>query len=440
MNLRRFNTCSGIFAATLMALVIMAAPQDSQATTFANTSVVNTVTLGYKSLGGANYTAVATVTVTVNLVPSIPTLDFISQNPLATSGSPTDELTQVTQNYRLTSTMNGFARYTVDSGIYGPTNISASTGMTAQNTNVYLGATNVGIQAASGATVIYVPLDTYTGTAPWTYANTTSTIGGANGIAVNDYVMINGQRIQVTAIDNSAGAYTGPNADYVGKFAKLTLGTALSAAVLPGDLVAETLDFAIVVTTGSLSAGQTTGNYTTTLKARTSDDNNEVINTDVNATIYVARCDLTITKAVSVNAGSSWTISTAGTNTTPGNATPVTADPQKELWYRITVTSANNGKNCKSVTVTDNLSPYVAFKMADVGILAVTTTGTGLTFTAGTTDTYLDQNNASLTPASTGGGAPANYDARVHQLKLDFGTTQMNANSSLIVNYRAWLF
>jgi len=188
-----------IGALALTVLVAFGAPQAAHASTAAGTKLTNTVTVDYKSVGNVSYSDTATVTVTVSLVEAKPTVAFVSQTPVATVASPTDENTAVAQTYSIYSNSNGSEQFTINQAGFTATNIGAATGVTASST-VWLGATALTTKATASATV-YVPYD---GTNDGEILTNSETTAG-RGIVANDYVMIGGTKYQVTAIDETVG-------------------------------------------------------------------------------------------------------------------------------------------------------------------------------------------------------------------------------------------
>ncbi len=399
-----------ITAFLITAVTMIFQPGTANATTMAGTSVTNTVTVTYRSAAGtATYTAQGSVTVTVALQYSAPAVAFVSQNPVATSGSPTDESTLVTQTYGIHATNNGPVQYTVNSPTYTPTSIGAASVGTLP-TPFWLGATTVAYTAASGQAVILVPYD---GTA-------NSTIGGANGITTSSQLWINGAAVSISAIaEDTTGDATVP-LELRGRVSKITLASNLTVALTPGTQIGEYKTFAVPVTTGTFTAAPYAGSYAGSLTVQDSASN---VSTAATSSIYVERANLTVLKEVSID-GTTWT----------GNTTQT---PARNLWYRITVTNPSTTKTVNTVSLQDALSAYTAFR---VGSITFTASTSGLTYPASATTTYLDQANAVYTPVSTGGGAPANYDALVSSFTIAFTGQTMAVNSNFQFIYQAWLY
>lgn len=394
---------------SLMLLAVFVLPNMAQASTMAGTSVTNTVTANYKSTGGTPFTATGSVTVTVSLQKAAPIVAFVSQSPVATVGSPTDEVTLVTQTYGIYAQANGPVQYTVNTPTYTPTTIGAATVGTLPSA-FYLGATTVAYQATAGTT-FYVPND----------GTVDGKIGGTNGIDIttNNKVWINGAAYTVTGINENTAGDAGLPTDLQGKLTKVTLSTPFTGTLNPGDIVGQYTTFTVPVTTGALAPADTAGSYAGSLTVT------DLTNTSAPAlsSIYVARASLTVLKEVSTD------------GLTYGGNTSMT--PGREVWYRITVTNNSTSKTVNTVSLTDVLSPYTAWKLASFTFTPGTS---GLTYPTSTTVTYLDQTNAVYTPVSGGGGAPAGYDEKVSGWTIAFTGQTMSASGSFTLVYHVWLY
>ena len=405
---------SSIIAGALVALTMMASPQDVQATTAAGTAITNTVTVGWESTGGQGYTDTSTVTVTVNLVKTAPVLAFVSESPDAQlPAGAVDELTAVTMTYGVRATNNGPVQYTVNAPGYINTTIGAAVHVLPAD--FYLGASTVAYPAAAAQKSFYVPYD----------GTDNDFIGGANGFTEGDFLWIGGAKYTIGTITENTAADTTLPTDFKGKFAKITLLEDLAAALLPGDQVGQYREFSFDVTTGVITSPSSTGKHAV---AVTVQDDAAHASNSVSAEINVGRCVLTISKTVSTDNGTTYV------------ATSTSSDPGKKLLYRIEVTNTSN-KSCKNVSVTDVLSPYVAYFVGDPVFTQGSTSST-LDYAAAT-KTYYDQANASFTPNGTvgsNGGARATYDANVSAFKIAFPVAAtMAASSSFELDYEVWL-
>ncbi|MDF1581032.1 MAG: hypothetical protein P1P74_09685 [Desulfuromonadales bacterium] len=419
MKTRKHNPIFGfgralLSAVSLVALVALSIPQTAQASTAAGTAITSTVIVDYKTLGGIALTATSTVTVTVTLVKAAPTLAFVSQSPMATVGTPTDESTVVTQTYSIYSNSNGSVEHTINQATYTPTNIDPATAVSAAST-LWLGATTVAFPAANGATDIYVPFD---GTADGEiFTNGVSTAG--QGIVAGDFVMINGTKYTVGSITEDTSADAALPVAFRGDFAKITLSAVLAAAATPGFLVTEYKEFNVSLQTAALTGLNTTGSYAGSITASDGTNVTAAVATSVN----VARSVLSVTKEVSVDGGANYL------------PTSATAGPGTVLKYRITVTNTGS-KTASAITITDVLSPFAAFQSTAPTFTDDVTNSSGLVTTTNYAVTYSDQDNAAYTPlVDGGGGAPVGYDANVAEFKIDFTGQNMAANGKFTITY-----
>jgi len=394
-------------ALALVALVAFTVPQVAQASTAAGTSIENTVTVDYQSTGGVGYQDTASVTVTVSLVKVAPSVAFISQNPVASVANPTDENTTVDQIYSIYSNANGAVEHTINLATYAPTNIGAATNITASS-NVWLGASTLAFPATAD-TDIYVPFDGTDDSEILTGDATAAT----QGIKVNDYVMIDGTKYQVTGITEDTSGDTNLPVGLQGDFAKLTLDAALTAN--PGMLITEYQEFTVSLDTAALTGSNTSGDYAGSIDATDGANTSTAVPTSVN----VARASLTVNKEVWD--GSAW-------------VTTLNAAPNSTLQYRITVTN-NTVKPCSSVVIADALSPYIAFQSTGDPTFSDDGTNPSNLIYGSATISYTDQDGAAHTLSDQSGGAPAGFDADVAQVKVDFGGQTMDGNGKFTLTY-----
>jgi hypothetical protein len=137
----------------------------------------------------------------------------------------------------------------------------------------------------------------------------------------------------------------------------------------------------------------------------------------------VAGGSLTILKQVSTD-GSTWYSGTAS------------MIPNRDVYYRITVTNTSSTKTVNTVSVTDVLSPYVAYKVSSLTF----TDGSPTSGLSAPAVTYLNQSNAGYTPATGGGGAPSGYDGNVSLWTATFTGGIMAVSSSFTLVYHVWLY
>jgi hypothetical protein len=213
-------------------LIFVATTGSAWALTASNTQIINNARLSYDDGTGVTKTVNALpVVVTVSLLPGTPTVTKVSDETTPYTGTDT----QLVNTFRITaSNTNGPDTYTLVPAIIGtPTNTSgAGLTLTSPASPVLLGAT----VTLSGCTTtgLNVPADGNSGD------------NAVNGIAALDWVVVNGQRRQVSSIvDNATGTST------------ITLAIALSAAPGAGVLVGEQQDVTVTVRSGTITtAGQ----------------------------------------------------------------------------------------------------------------------------------------------------------------------------------------
>jgi len=314
----------------------------------ANTQIINSAQLSYFNGVKTEY-AYASVTVTVSLVASAPTI--VPGPPQNTSYAGPG--TTLTDSFTITSTANGPDTYNLSAVVSGSTN---TTGPTANPTapSVVLGATITTV--GSTGQVIVVPAD---GTSD----------GKVNGIAIGATVVINNQTRTVTGIsDNATGTST------------ITLNAVLSGSYVPGAgvLVAEQKVVTTTVTAGTITSVGTDVTVSDTLTAASATTpaatatSGAVLNTFTSGTA-------TLTKYVR-----NVTTSIAGTGTPYGYGgnnyylAGVTAKPGDVLEYILIATNSGAGSVSAS-TITDAVpTSYVTLK---IGV-----------YSGGTRDiTYIDE-------------------------------------------------
>lgn len=328
-----------LYAAVLAAGALAGAGQ-AFATTAADTTIHNQVTVNYADAAGTAQTALtAQVDVMVNLVRANPILS-------APADKTTDSATNAVYSYTITNAANGVATYGLSAPLAQSAGISASTATTSV-ASVTLGATTVASAVtinAAGSTVITVPQD-----------NTSD--ASINGLSVNDIVVISGQVFQVTAIGaDTSGAGT----------TTITVngnGTALTATA--GTLIAERQSFTMTVDPGPVTA---TGNQTvtTTTTATDSVDNTKTSN-DVTVTT-VNNVSLAVQKLVrNINyaAGAGGNAAGVGGVTYNGNTyyvSGVTGNPGEVLEYMIVVSNATGAADATGVKIADPIPPFTTYK------------------------------------------------------------------------------
>ncbi|MBL0226240.1 MAG: DUF11 domain-containing protein [Geobacteraceae bacterium] len=316
---RSFITRCALGAAAVALAVCLGTPQQADANTAANTSIINTATVNYRDTGGvAQNPVTAQATVTVILVASAPTLN-------APADLSTTSGTAVIYNYEITATANGPDSYNLTRTIAESAGITPGTSTAVISTpSVTLGASTLAAPvtiASAGITPITVPSD---GT-----ANVT-----VNGIVGGDTVFIGGQAYTVASIVDNANGTSTINVNGNG---------AASALLQPGTLIAERQTFTVTVTPGTIIA---TGDQTVTVP---------VTATSV-ADGTKSASDTTITTVQVANLQVLKEVSTDGTTFSAS----VSRAPGQTIYYRITVTN-NGAANATSVVITDPLTVYTIY-------------------------------------------------------------------------------
>jgi len=218
----------------LLCLTIMFAmtPLSAWALTASNTQIINNASLTYNDGVMARTANAVPVIVTVTLVPGTPLVTKGPDQTTPYTGTDTPLLNTFTITAANT---NGPDSYTLAPSIGGTANASGETvTLTSPASPVVLGSTVT--LSGSTAAVLNVPADGNAGDSQ------------VNGIAVNDWIVVNGDTAnprQVTAItDNAAGTST------------ITVAPALAAgAPGAGVLVAEQKTVTVTLKSGTIATG-----------------------------------------------------------------------------------------------------------------------------------------------------------------------------------------
>lgn len=322
-------------AAAIVGAGLLVAGGQAMATTAADATIRNTVTVSYADAGGnAQTPLLSSVDVTVNLVRANPILN-------APADQSTDAATDAVYSYTITTAANGVATYNLTTPLAQSAGISGSTA-TALPASVTLGATTVASAvsiAAAGTTVITVPRD-----------NTVD--GSINGLVVGDIVVIGGQEFLIAAI----------GADNVGPgTTTITVngnGSVLNAAV--GALVAERKTFSLTVDPGTVSDATVDQTITVTTTATDAIDGAYTSN-DVTVTTVLS-VGLTVQKLVrnstSGAAGTGTSVSYGGNTYYPGG---ITGNPGDVLEYLIVVTKSATTASATQVRISDPVPPFTTY-------------------------------------------------------------------------------
>lgn len=235
------NRSLNLFLFFLLATAFTAASAFAAAPwTAANNIIRNTVTVKYQDAGSNQMPdIVRTVDITVNLVPTTPTLS-IATNLLVTPADQTiNSAATAGYSYALTSNANGPDTYNLSAVVTTELLKGAGSTATTSVANLDLGATSV----AAGVTI------TAAGTTAITVPSDSANDGIVNGIAVGDTVVIDGKIFVVAAagiVDN--GGTPGTSTITVN-------GNGTDAAVTVGMTIGEMKTFTLTVDPGTLNFG-----------------------------------------------------------------------------------------------------------------------------------------------------------------------------------------
>ncbi|HET8730602.1 MAG TPA: hypothetical protein VFM34_05765 [Moraxellaceae bacterium] len=327
-------------ATAMLAAATLAGVGHAWATTAADTTLRNTVTVNYSDAAANPQTALtASVDVTVNLVRSNPILS-------APADISTDPATSAVYAYTITNAANGIETFNMTEPLSQSAGISGSTATSSLGT-ITLGATTVASAttiAASGTTTITVPRD-----------NTND--GKINGLSTNDYVVINGQVFQIAGI--------GADTASPGTTTITVNGNGTALAVAAGTLIAQRVNFTVTVKPGTVSNATTDQTITTTTTAT-----DPVVNTftsnDVTVTTVLS-VGLTVQKLVrNTNYGAGAGGNAAGTGAVSYNGSTyyaggVTGNPTEVLEYLIIVTKNASTSSATQVKISDPIPPFTTY-------------------------------------------------------------------------------
>ena len=375
----------------LLTLALAASPGSVWAITAANTQIKNDASLSYFD-GTGTQVKTASVTVTVTLVPSAPTLAIIGA-PYSTNYATGVSLIDT---FTITATANGPDTYNLSGGTGTQVNNSPAGTATPSGSSIVIGAT-VTVAGSVDASHINVPYD---GTSD----------GIVNGIAVNDFVEIGTDVRQVTAItENSTTGIT-----------TITLISGLGSTPTAGVLVAGQKTVTVTVTAGTITTLGQSVVVPAHLTALSNTDNSKTTTSaDATNTFYSGLA--TLSKYVR-NVTTDNHTAGAAAYTFNGNgltyyyiappATAVNAKPGEVLEYVLVAANSGTGQ-VTSAVITDNVpTQYVLFK---TGVYSgkdfqywpdITVSGTSSTFTAASTNDDPAQYIASTLTVNVGGNPP----------------------------------
>src|SRR5690554_1489747 len=338
------------------------------ASTAANTSITNTVTVNYTDANSVAQTPVtAGVSITVNLVASAPTLT--SPAAIATS-----ENTPVNLVYTITSTANGPDTYN-----FGSTDTRADMDADATFTTptILLGATTLAAAANNGDNFIVVPYD-----------NDAGNNASVNGITAGDAIVIGGAAYVVGTVDKAT--------TLTNNTVQIPLTTAIAGgSVVIGSIVGEQATVTVVATTDSISGVLTSGTHTVSSTA-TSAANGGISTTQTTATVItVSRPLLTVTKYVRNVTNATFNTGAADINdgTNGFYLSGVSGNPGDIMEYLVVIdNTATGASEASSVVVSD---PIPQFTTLDGTSVALDTGAGTLSIIGSTVDTGAAEYDAS---------------------------------------------
>lgn len=301
-------------------------PTALYASTAANTTISNTVTVNFDDASGNAQTAVvASVSFSVNLVASAPIVSAPADV------NPATESTLYNLVHSLTSTANGPDTYNI-SGASVDSNMDGSATFGGDAT-IVLGATTLAADFAAGVTTITVPFD---GTDD----------GVVNGLAAGDLIVIDptgtGESAVIDSIDESTGAAT--------NVVTITLTAATVNAATAGITIGETASTTTTVTTNTVTTPPS-GTHTVTVTYTSAADAGVTATDD---TVYtVVRSALTVTKYVR----NATTANGTGTSIAFGGETyydsGVNGNPGETMEYLIVIENPPTYADAQNIVVSD---------------------------------------------------------------------------------------
>jgi hypothetical protein len=373
----------------LMTLALAALPGSAQAITAANAQIINAAQLSYYD-GIGTQVKTASVTVTVTLVPSAPTIAVGGPyNTNYSTGAFLDD------TFTITSTANGPDTY----------NLSAATGTQVNNGSTGTAGVTSGSSVVIGATVTVGTSTVSAITVPSDGVND----GVVNGIAVGDTVVIGGiVRIVASVTDNASGTST------------INLTVPLASAPSAGILVAGQKTVTVRVMAGTIVTPGVSVVVPADLTALSNTDNSKTTTSGYATNTFFSGL-ATLSKYVrNVTTDNHTGGSTAYTFAGNSNVyyynltgTAVNAKPGEVLEYLLVAINSGTGQ-VTSAVITDSVpTQYVTFK---TGVYSakdfqywpnvVGTPATSLTFTAASTNDDPAQYIASTLTVNVGGNPP----------------------------------
>ncbi len=390
--------CRFIFPLILIAILLVSAG-GAWALTASNTQILNQASLSYNDGTGVRTVNSLQVVVTVTLIPGTPT---VSKGPDQTTPY-TAPNTPLTNTFTITaSNTNGPDTYSLVPAITATVNATGSSvTLTSPASPVKLGATVV--LSGSTTTVLNVPSDGNLPNAP-----VYNTDGEVNGIAVADWIVLNGDTAnprQVTAITDPASGT-----------ATITVGIAFASAPAVGQLVAEQRTVTVTVDSGTIT---TVGQNIVITKhltiASTTDPTKTVTSADITDTYTsglatLAKYVRNVT-AVPTMTGTGAKYTFSGIDYWPSG---ITAKPGEVLEYIMVANNSGTGAVSAS-TITDALPvTYVTLRTGE--------------YTGGRDITYINESAVASYLTSAAGDDAATF-AAPNNLTVNVGT---GATSGLV--------
>ncbi len=326
-------------------------PALAYASTAANTTITNTVTVNYTDAGNnAQAPLQSSVSITVNLVASAPLLS----SPANIDPSTESTLNQL--SYVITGTANGPDTYDFSSADTR-TNMNADASFSTPS--VTLGGTTAAAAISIGASSITVPYDGVVN-------------ANINGIVAGDLIVIDptgaAEVVEVDSVDESNGP--------AGNTVTINLVAPTTAAHGYGVIIGERSTVLVDVTTSTVTAG-TSGTHSVVTTATSQTAPNPATSQSTATVITVRRPALTVTKYVRNTSTAAFNPGVADitVNTVDYYASGVSGNPGDTMQYLIVIDNSTAGAGtANNIVVSDPVPQFTTFVGTSVQLDA---TGTG---------------------------------------------------------------
>jgi uncharacterized repeat protein (TIGR01451 family) len=326
-------------------------PVLAYASTAANTTITNTVTVNYTDAANNAQTPIeSSVAITVNLVASAPLLS----SPADIDPSTENTLNQLT--YVITGTANGPDTYDFSS-VDTPTNMDANAVFSTPS--VTLGGTTAAAAIGIGATSITVPFDG-------------ADDSNVNGIVAGDFIVIDptgaAEVVEVDSVDETNGP--------AGNTVTINLVVATTAAHAYGAIIGERQEVIVDVTTDTVTTG-TSGTHSVVTTATSQTAPNPATSQATATVITVRRPALTVTKYVRNDSNAAFNPGVADitVDTVDYYASGVSGNPGDTMQYLIVIDNTAAGAGtANNIVVSDPVPQFTTFVGGSVELDA---TGTG---------------------------------------------------------------